>query len=216
MAGSARIITVLALVVIVFLVGTSAFAATVSEQKAKEVFEKSGCVACHNGKVAPTFDGTVSKIKEWAAKYETLDEAVQKEYTYMGGAKSYDQMMQQMRRFTPTISDEDFKLLYDYFRQVFSESKGATPTATAATTTTPARTATETATKTTATPMATVVTEEKLPLTTPPPTVTVGPSTTLPAYNVEVTNEMNRALFISALVLALAVAVALMVYYGRK
>jgi len=202
------------LAVMVVVGALAASAAEVSESKARQIFESSGCTACHNGQIAPTFDGVVKKIREWAAKYPSIDDAVRAEYKYMGGAKSYDEMMQQMKRFTPQIKEEDYKLLYNFFKQVFEAAKGggktASPTTTATTTTT-----TTTTTITTTTPPIPVISLPPEATTTTTPPVTVQPSTTLNPYSAEFYSALNSGVLAAVAILAIAVAAAIIVYYRR-
>ena len=185
-----------------------------NEAKLKQVFQ-AHCSSCHNGQMAPTFDGVVAKIKEWAKKYKTLDEAVAHEYKFSGGAKSYDQMMQQMKRFSPGISDQDFKVLYNYFKQVFEEAKGGAKTTTATKTTTKTTTtATKTTTPTTTTTRTT--TTIKLPkevYTTPPPTLTDTAWKTVKPYHSNLDQVMETGLYLGVIVLVAGIALALIAKY---
>ena len=110
--------------------------AQATEAEARQVFETVGCINCHNGGQAPDWEGTLGKIRDWASRYGSLDEAVQAEYTFSGGAASFDELMAQMHQFTPTATDQDIQLLSEFFRNVFQEAKTATPTPTTTTTTT--------------------------------------------------------------------------------
>ena len=141
--------------IILLMVATLYYAFLVSSAAGEDlqpIFRKY-CGACHRGRIAPNWSGTIAKIKSWAEKYATLDEAVRAEYHFRGkGANSYDDLMSQMKSFSAGISDEVFKKLYEFFKNVFLEAKGgaASPTATAP----PATTVTVTVTVTT-TPIAT-------------------------------------------------------------
>ena len=212
MKGLLGIIT---LVVLIIGMGIAASHAATSTN-VKKIFE-AHCSSCHNGHMAPTFDGVVAKIREWAKKYKTLDEAVAHEYKFSGGAKSYDQMMHQMRSFAGGISDQDFKALYNYFKQVFEEAKGGakpattTTSATATTTTTVAKTTTTTPTTTT-----TTTTTIKLPkevYTTPPPTLTDTAWETVKPYSNELSNVMKTGLYLGVIVLVAGIAIALVAKY---
>jgi cytochrome c551/c552 len=206
------------LITLIVAVGMlAASAAQVSEEKARQIFVSKGCKACHNGKVAPSFDDTVKKIREWASKYSSLDDAVRAEYKYMGGAKSYDEMMRQMKKFTPQISDQEFKLLYDFFKQVFEQAKGGTakkPAATkTATTTTTA--ATQTATATTTAPPVPVISLPPEATTTTTPPVTIPPSTPLNPYSAELHSAINSGVLAAVALLTIAAAAAIVIYYRR-
>ncbi|ABM81219.1 hypothetical protein [Hyperthermus butylicus] len=98
-------------------------AAALSAEEAEKLFQSSGCTGCHNGVVAPDFQGTIAVIREWASKYETLDEAVAAEapnFKMFNNAKSWDELMSSMPGITPELKD--------YFARVFEEAKtGAVP-----------------------------------------------------------------------------------------
>ena len=137
----------------------------VSEQEAYQAFLEAGCTECHDGSSAPDWNGTIATIQEWAAMYASIDEAVQYEYTFQGGADSYDEMMQAMRDLTGSVTDEQYQLLYNFFLQVFQaaraeaeqtqttttpapgECTGETVTVTVTTTLTRTKTVTETITE---------------------------------------------------------------------
>ncbi len=103
--------------------------------KVKRLFEEVGCTNCHDNSVAPDFEATVKKVEEWAAKYPSLDEAVKSEYKR---ASTYDEMMKMMKRYTPGLSEEDYKVFYSFFAKVFEEAKkGKTTPVTVAETPTP-------------------------------------------------------------------------------
>lgn len=129
------------------------------------------------GRTSRALDGTLQKIRSWASKYATLDEAVQAEYTFSGGASSFDELMAQMHQFAPTATDQDIQLLTDFFKAVFQEAKSSTTP-----TTTPAETTTTTPTQTTTTqqPGGTVTVTETLTETTTV-TKTVTRTQTVPA-----------------------------------
>ena len=184
-----------------------------NEAKLKQVFQ-AHCSSCHNGHMAPTFDGAVAKMKEWAKKYETLDEAVAHEYKFSGGAKSYDQMMQQMKNFAPGISNQDFQLLYDYFKQVFEEAKGGAKTTTATKTATKTTaTATKTATSATTPTRTTTIKLPKEVYTTPPPTLTDTAWKTVKPYHDNLDQVMRTGLYLGVIVLVAGIALALVAKY---
>ena len=100
-----------------------------SYHRAYTIFEKY-CSWCHNGVRAPSWNQTLRKIRLWALLYKSIDEAVKREYKYLGGAKNYFEMMMQMKRLTPGISEEEFKQLYNFFLQYYNASKRVEVTAT--------------------------------------------------------------------------------------
>lgn len=123
-------------------------AAALSTEEAKQEFQAK-CVSCHNGAMAPDFEGTVAVIKEWASKYASLDEAVAAEapnFKMFNNAKTWDQLMSMMPGITPELKA--------YFESVFNEAKGASsgqaaekPAEEAQTATTAAATTTTTTSK---------------------------------------------------------------------
>ena len=110
------ILFVLALGVITHI----AYAATISQQEAEKIFNKY-CKVCHNGATATSFNQLLETLKSWAAKYPDIDTAVKQEY----GAENYNALMEEMKRMTPIIPDEEFKKLYDFFKAYFEEAKKA-------------------------------------------------------------------------------------------
>ena len=184
-----------------------------NEAKLKQVFQ-AHCSSCHNGQMAPTFDGVVAKMKEWAKKYKTLDEAVAHEYKFSGGAKSYDQMMQQMKNFAAGISDQDFKALYDYFKQVFEEARGGAKTITATKTATKTTTtATKTTAPTTTTRTTTTIKLPKEVYTTPSPTLTDTAWRTVKPYHDNLDQVTEAGLYLGVIVLVAGIALALIAKY---
>lgn len=126
----------LALLASFFLAGLLA-AAEVSEEQARRAFVEAGCTECHDGSTAPDWEGTIQVIVEWAMEYDDIDEAVQNEYTFAGGADSYDEMMLVMKEYTEGITEEQYSILYQFFLQVFEEARAARPQAPEATPTPP-------------------------------------------------------------------------------
>ena len=182
--------------------------AEVDEAKARQVFE-ARCASCHNGVSALDFQGTVDKMRSWAAKYASLDEAVRSEYRAFGGAESYDQLMQQMKQFTVGITDEEYQLLYDYFKQVFEAGRQAGEQKQQQETTT-------TAAATTTTPTATIKPPEppKEAYTTPPPTVTITAWKTVTPYNEEELGyTLETGLYLAVIVLVAGAAIAVLARY---
>ncbi len=177
-----------------------------SEEELQGVFKKY-CGACHRGRLAPDWTGTIEKIREWASKYNSLDEAVRAEYSFRGKkANSYDEMMQQMKQFSPGISDEDFQKLYDFFKNVFVEAKGGTIATTTATGTTTQSPTTTTETTTTQPPGAveTVTVTE---------TVTVEHTVTVTYGSPETGKVLEYSLL--ALVV-IVIVIAGLVFYGMR
>ncbi len=119
-----------ALVVLVIVVASLGIAAAaISESEAAQIFQRSGCANCHNGAVAPTFKETVKLFQEWAKKYPDIDTAVKVESKHFRAPahayNSYKELMEGMKAFTPSISAEDFKALYEFYKMVFEEAKKA-------------------------------------------------------------------------------------------
>ncbi len=180
--------------------------------KIKSVFEKY-CSSCHReGGIAPSFEGVVEKMREWASKYRNLDEAVAHEYKFSGGARTYDEMMNAMKGFSPGISEEEYRLLYDYFKRVFEQAAGGKATETANVTETPTKTASPTLSPTETIP------KPKEVYTTPPPTVTVRGWSEVTPYNPELHGAISATAIvgIAFLVAAVALAVALTLVLRRR
>jgi len=119
-----RVSLAIVMLVILATVGLVSVAAALTTDEAKQLFRSKGCTSCHNGVMAPDFEGTVALIKEWASKYASLDEAVAAEapnFKMFSNAKTWDELMNAMPGITP-----EFK---DYFARVFEEAKsgGAAP-----------------------------------------------------------------------------------------
>ncbi len=117
-------------VMVLVLVAALAIAApalAVTEKEAAQAFQRGGCTSCHNGVVAPKFEQTVKLFQEWAKKYPNIDAAVAAESKHFKppahAYKSYDELMNAMRSFSPSISDKDFKTLYEFYKMVFEEAK---------------------------------------------------------------------------------------------
>lgn len=212
---------VLGLVVMVLLMLGIGIAAsqTANEAKVKQIFQ-AHCATCHNGQVAPSFDQLVKTIKGWAKKYKTLDEAVAHEYKQ---ASSYDQLMQQMRSYAGGLSSQDYKLIYDFFKQVFEEAKAGATTTTTTTktttstkttttttsiTTTPTKTVTTTTTSTTTTTTSTTTTVPKKAYTTPPPTITDTAWKTVKPYSSHLHKMIKTGLYAGIAVLIIGIIIA--------
>ena len=111
----------LAALLVLGLAVSGALAAALTAEEAKKEFQAKGCTGCHNGAVAPDFEGVIKKIKEWAAKYGSLDEAVAAESGSFSmpqykNAKSWDQLINAMPGITPELKQ--------FFEQVFQQAKG--------------------------------------------------------------------------------------------
>ncbi len=211
MVAGVRIIVTTLVIGLLVVTGFMALA-EVDEAKAKQVFE-ARCASCHNGASAPDFQGTIDKVKSWATKYANLDEAVKAEYKAFGGAESYDQLMQQMKQFSAGITDEEYQLLYNYFKQVFEasaqagapEQKQETPQETTTATPTP-----------TQTPTTTIKPPEppREAYTTPPPTVTITAWKTITPYNEEELGyTLETGLYLAVIVLVAGAALAVLARY---
>jgi len=104
---------------LVALVAVAGIAAALTMQEAEKEFKAKGCTSCHNGGLAPDFQGTVKKIEEWAKKYNSLDEAVAaeaKNFKMFQDAKTWDELMAKMPGTTPELKQ--------FFEQVFEQAKG--------------------------------------------------------------------------------------------
>lgn len=128
------------LILVLGMLTSIAYAAAIPQEEAKKIFNKH-CNICHNGVTAVDFDHLLETLKNWATKYPDIDTAAKQEY----GAENYDALMKEMKRMTPTISDEEFKKLYNFFKAYFEKMKqtGAAPS-TVTVTQTILQTATET------------------------------------------------------------------------
>ena len=94
-------------------------AAALSTEEARQEFQTK-CASCHNGAVAPDFEGVVAVIEEWASKYASLDEAVATEapnFNMFNNAKTWDELMSMKPGITPGLKA--------YFESVFEQAKGA-------------------------------------------------------------------------------------------
>ncbi|ALL00535.1 hypothetical protein Pyrde_0485 [Pyrodictium delaneyi] len=119
-----RVSLAIVMFAILATVGLVSVAAALTTDEAKQLFQSKGCTGCHNGAMAPDFEGTVAVIKEWASKYASLDEAVAAEapnFKMFNNAKTWDELMNAMPGITPELKD--------YFAKVFEEAKsgGAAP-----------------------------------------------------------------------------------------
>jgi len=110
-------------VLVLGILSSVVYAVAISKQEAENIFNRH-CSVCHNGVTATDFNQLLEKLKNWAAKYPSIDVAIEREY----GAKNYDMLMEEMKRMTPTISDEEFEKLYNFFKSYFEEMKQAKAT----------------------------------------------------------------------------------------
>ena len=157
MKSSAIVLMAAALVLYFLAAATAPASGQVTEDEARQLFQRLGCTSCHtSGGTAPPFDEVVAMIESWRGQYASIDEAVASEVVVFGQKyDSYDALMQAMASFTGKTLD-DIRPLYDYFLQVFQGQQaqppsGETPGATATpteTATTPAETGQETAAQT--------------------------------------------------------------------
>ena len=162
---SAAVLMAVALALYALAATTAPVSGQVTEDEARQLFQRLGCTSCHTaGGTAPPFDEVVAMIESWRGQYASIDEAIAAEVVVFGQKyDTYDALMQAMASFTGKTLD-DIRPLYDYFLQVFQGQQGQPPagetpgatTTPAETVTTPAETGQQTATQT---PGATTPTE---------------------------------------------------------
>jgi len=143
--------------------------AVISESEARQQFESSGCTGCHNGGLAPDFDGVVAEIQAWASEYDNLDAAVAAEapsWPMFNTIQGWDELVSSMPGMTTDLAD--------YFANVFDQAKGGGQT----TTTTTPPTGTATTTQTTTTQATTTTTTTTTTATTESPSASPLPSVT--------------------------------------
>ncbi len=191
--GAAAVLAVIA------LVGAAAAAYALSMQQAEQMFKQHGCTNCHNGGLAPDFQGTVKTIEEWAKKYKSLDAAVaaeSKNFKMFKGVKTWNQLMSQMPGITPELKQ--------FFEQVFEQAKkgGTAPAATTAKTGASPKTVTVTQVRT-----VTVTMTEKTIITE-----TVTPANVVPGTG----KLVAKAAYVAAILVAIAAVVLAYMYMGRK
>ncbi len=153
----------LTLLVLTGVVGLASATSGLSEDEARKLFSEAGCTSCHNNVLAPDFDGVIAKLREWALKYESLDEAVATEaanFKMFNNVKSWDELMKSMPGVTPELNN--------YFIAIFEEAKKSK---TAQETQTP--TIPKTTTKTTPTTVETTPKPAKTTPTQTKPTSTI-------------------------------------------
>ena len=110
-----------------------------TEEQLRDIFVSKGCATCHDGSTAPNWDGIKNLITSWAQSYATIDEASIAEY-----GKSFEELMSEMRSYTPQITDEEYNALYQFYVNLFQESKPPETTTTAPSGTNAAETVTVT------------------------------------------------------------------------
>ncbi len=102
-----------------------------TEAQAKDAFAKLGCTACHNGKVAKTWDEIVARWKGLSGKYTSLNDFVKAEVTEevktrgYGEPKTWDELFILMSTFVGK-KREDTKIVEEYLASLLGI--GATPT----------------------------------------------------------------------------------------
>jgi cytochrome c551/c552 len=192
-AKLAPALVAVAVTALVLLVG---MASALTMDEARRLFEQLGCTGCHNNVVAPDFEGTIAKLRSWAAKYASLDEAVASEaktFKMFQQAKSWDELVKLMPGMTPELKE--------FFERVFEEARRQA-TATPTPTPTPAQTPTPVAPPIpTPTPTPTL---QPVEVATPTPTVTV---VTLPS--VPVPNPASESAYLADVGLAAGIAFSL-------
>lgn len=118
-----------------------------SEEEAKSAFENLGCVSCHNGTVALSWEDIVALMKEVPTKYNGDVDALAQDVAYFGqkGAfQTWDQLMQVMaQNVGKTLDDPQVQVINQYLLSLAGvtpgEETGAPPEET-----TPAETPEET------------------------------------------------------------------------
>ncbi|MCE4598964.1 MAG: hypothetical protein F7C81_02045 [Desulfurococcales archaeon] len=204
-----RVLTTVILIIIILGLaglGYTIIYASISEDQARQLFESSGCTGCHNGGIAPDFAGTIEKIKTWASKYNTLDEAVASEapsFSMFNNVKTWDELMNSMPGITPELTD--------FFTNIFTQSKTTTTTTTQETTTTTKTTTTTTqqTTTTTETTETTTITTTKTAETSKLPEVEVPNPSQESEPLVKRSFLVGVGLFVIALI---ALTIAIMIF----
>ncbi|RUM47397.1 MAG: hypothetical protein DSY37_02475 [Hyperthermus sp.] len=205
---------------ILAVVAAGALALALSESEAQKEFQAKGCVGCHNGQIAPDFKGVIAKLKSWATKYASLDEAVASEASSFSmpqfkTAKNWNDLMSKM----PGITDE----LKKFFEQVYAKAKGAggkAAGAAKATTTAPAAAAaaapkTVTVTVTTTKSMVSTVVKTITKTVTEKEILTETMGT--PTCEEGTAKLVSKAAFVAAVIIAIAaIAVAYMFMSARS
>ncbi|NOZ88900.1 MAG: hypothetical protein GXO15_03150 [Crenarchaeota archaeon] len=186
----------------------SASAAALTMEEAKQLFQQRGCTSCHNGNLAPDFEGTVKKMQEWAQKYGSLDEAVKaeaKNFKMYQNSQSWDQLINAMPGITPELRQ--------FFEQVFEQAKGgaaggeaAAPAGEAAAAKTITVTVTTTAVQTVVKTVTQTVTVKEV----------ITETVTPPEYDPGTGRAVASAGFVAAVIVAVSVVILAYIYLGRS
>jgi len=189
---------------IVSLIVLAGVAAALTAQEAEKEFKAKGCTGCHSGGLAPTFQGTVKKIEEWAKKYGSLDEAVaaeSKNFKMFKGVKTWDELMSKMPGITP-----EFK---QFFEQVFEQAKkgGAGGQAGGQAAQQPA---------TAAKPVTVTVTKVKTVTQSVTEKVYVTETVTPPDKAAGTADLIAKASYVAAILVAVAVVALAYMFMGRR
>lgn len=91
-------------------------ALAVHAQSVSSIFSRY-CGSCHNGVEADTLDEMIAKIRSWAYKYPTIDSAFRAAY-----GMGYAELMEKMRLESHGVPEQAYRLLYNYFIEVFREA----------------------------------------------------------------------------------------------
>ena len=151
-----------ALVALAAAGGSGAASAQVSDEEAFQLFQRLGCIGCHNGNVASAWDEVLAKLREVPEKYGgSLNEfAKNVEYTLDPNVKfnTWDDLKRRMaQNVGRDVNDPDIQRIFSYLESVAlgapREQPGTGQTTTEAPTTTPTGT-TETPEETATTPAA--------------------------------------------------------------
>ncbi|MEB3780799.1 MAG: hypothetical protein GSR85_11330 [Desulfurococcales archaeon] len=138
--------TLLALVILVAVsvsIPLTITMAQVSEDEARSTFERLGCISCHNGQVAASWDEMVNLFESWKGKYTSLDEAVKAEIEYFGGQKfnSYNELVQTMANNVGRSPDDpEVRMVFQYLESLFGVEQAQTTEPPKETTPTPTET----------------------------------------------------------------------------
>ncbi len=115
-----QVILALLILSMILVVG-AAYAYALTESEAEAKFQQLGCVNCHKeGGVAPTFDGVVDEIKDWAKEYPTIDAAVKAEHN----EDSFDDLMDEMAA-NAGVDPSQVTDLKEFFEGVYNEAKAS-------------------------------------------------------------------------------------------
>jgi cytochrome c551/c552 len=197
-----RVAGLAVVVALVALVAVAGVAAALTMQEAEKEFKAKGCTGCHNGAMAPDFQGTVKKIEEWAKKYGSLDEAVAaeaKNFKMYSNAKTWDQLISAMPGITPELRQ--------FFEQIFEQAKsGGAGAGGGEAQQAPAQPKTVTVTVTQVRTVTQTVTEK----------VYVTETVTPPDKALGTANLIAKASYVVAILVAIAVVALAYMFMGRK